>query len=305
MSSNQQRHSVPYFSSAEFSSPEGNAFLLARDISLGIMPLGATGRNANFDIELSPADAEQERTLTKFLSIGQYKSNSLKDALVDFVDTSANYLAYRGEVYFEIFNDESGQPLSLSPLPPGRLLAAPNRKLQLIPREDRNELGLGRWVTIPNSAIWRVAFPRELGTARNHRRLLRKLATGSKLMPAFALNSGDLGRKQGYDFTAHRVASDRLTERATKRWGSVPSLQRPVEGSTEFYFISRRIEFLRAQARLREHLVRELNRLLKKRGIKHEISMAGIPTADTIQSSLQQLHAGKLSLSETLDATRT
>jgi hypothetical protein len=302
-----KRHSVRYFPSRERSSPTGHAFLLARDIPLGIMPIRATRDRQSFRVELSTqADEEGEKWLIHFLHIGQYEQRTLEEALVDFVDKAAHHIGYFGEVYFEILVDIEKKPMRLDPLPPGRVLRAPSRYLQVVPKVDREQLHVGRFVAIPAERIWRLALPRRLGGPRGHRRLLRRLqALSDPTMPRFALESPDLGRASGYDFTAYRDASERLEERATRRWGTLLSVQRPVGPSTEYFFIARRLAFLHAQAHLREHIIGELNHLLSRLTVPHSVAVSGIPTADEIATALGRLHNGDMTFTEAHVATRT
>lgn len=283
----------------------GHAFLLARDIPLGILPIRGTRDRPDFSVDLQPPDTSREAELCHFLHIGQYEHHSLDEAFVEFVDTSANYIGNFGEVNFEILFDAAGKPLRLDPLPPGRVLRLPGRSVQLIGKRDREQLEVGGFVSIPADKMWRLTLPRSLGSPRNHRRLLRRLERLSDPMPPFALNSLDLGRSAGFEFSSLRDACDRLQERATQRWGTIMSIQRPVGSSTEYFFIARRLEFHRAQAELREHIVDRLNELLKRLNVAHSIGVSGIPTAAEIAATLDRLHSGEVSFGQALDSTRT
>jgi hypothetical protein len=298
------RHSIRYFPSREGSHPQGHAFLLARDIPLGILPIRGGRDHASFDVTLTPADDGRVSSLIRLLHIGRSNRRTLEEAFVDFVDTAALYIAYHGEVLLEILMDEDGSPVELDPLPPGRVARTPRAYLQLVPKPDRQHVGKA-YARIPKENVWRLGLPKELGSGRQHRRLLRRLEALSEPMPRFALESLDMGRASAYDFSAHRRACDRLMERATKRWGSVPSLQRPVEGSTEYFFIARRLAFRRAQALLREHVTSELNSFLARLGLDDRVVVSGIPTASEIDATLEGLQRGDATFAEALDSTKT
>lgn len=301
-----KRLSVAYFSSREDRILGGHAFLLARDIPLGILPMRAARDNPEFKVDLVPADKDREAWLTKFLDIGRYERHTLAESLVEFVETSAEYIGHYGEIFLEILADEDGSPSELAPLAPGRVLPTPRSYWQVIPQKDREEIGKS-FVSIPRERIWRLTLPRQLGTARSHRRLLRRLAKLSNpSMPAFALSDPfDRGQSVGYEFSAHRAPDDRLMERATRRWGTTMSIQGPIGDSNEYFYIARRLAFLEAQARLREHLVAETNRLLQRLKINASIKVTGIPTASEIANALKRLHSGEISFAEALDSTRT
>jgi hypothetical protein len=300
-----KRHAVGYFPSREGSTPGGHAYLLARDIPLGILPIRGTRDRPDFRVELQPADSERERWLCHFLHIGQFEHRSLDEAIVEFVDTAAMYIGYFGEVTFEVLVDAEGKPFELDPLPRGRIVRAPRRYLQVIGKRDRQALNVGRFVPIPTDRIWRMRLPKTLGSAWRHRRLLRRLERLSDPMPDFAMKSGDLGRSAGFEFSAMRDACDRLQERATKRWGTILSIQRPVGTSTEYFYIARRLAFHQAQAMLREHMIEQLNELLARLGVPHSIVVSGIPTTADIGETLKRMHRGDVSFAEALDATKT
>lgn len=122
-------------------------------------------------------------------------------------------------------------------------------------------------------------------------------------MPEFALKGLDRGGSVGYEFSAQRAAADRLTEKAMHRWGSVPSLQRPVGDSTEFFFISRRVQFRRSQALLREHIIQDLNGLLSRLKVPASVVVSGLTTSDQLSEILQQLHQGRIGFADALEAT--
>jgi hypothetical protein len=299
-----RRYAVPYFPSREGFAPSGHAFLLARDIQLGVMPIRGSRGRPDFRVELTPPDASRAEWLRHFLHVGQFEPHSVEDAVDDFVETSANYIGYFGQMVSEILVDRDGEPFRLDPLPPGRIIRAPGRYLQIIPKRDRQHLDGRRFASIPRDRIWRLTLPRSLGGARRHRRLIHRLEVLSDPMPRFALQSPDLGHGTGYDFSAYHEACERLQERATRRWGTVPSIQRPVGPTSEYFFIARRLAFLEAQARLREHLLRELNRFLGRIDVPHKIIVSGVPTAEDIAATLERLHDGDVTFAEALDATR-
>jgi hypothetical protein len=299
-----RRHSVAYFASREGRAPaEGDGFLLARDLQLGIMPIGGH-TNRPFAVRLEPPDAAREQWLTTFLHVGQYPPDDLQDAICDFVDTTTNYLAYFGDVFSEILDDPAGDPWQLDPLPPGRVLRIPGRYLQIIPKEDRENLDGRRFASIPADKTWHLTLPPELGTPRSHRRLLRRLAKLAPLGATFIYETTDLGASSGYDFSAYLAATQRLQERALRPWGTPTSKFRPVGESTQYFYVARRLRFYRSQALVREHTIAEMNRLLHRLAINHSVVVSGLPTAADISGVLDQLHSGDISFSNALAAGR-
>ena len=119
----------------------------------------------------------------------------------------------------------------------------------------------------------------------------------------FALEDGQLGASAGYEFAVHRRASDIAVERATRSWGTIPSLQR-VAWTTEYYYVARHLQFLRSQALVREHVIAELNRLLTRLRVSAAIRIDGLPTAVQIGDHMTKLKRGEVSFTAALQACR-
>lgn len=277
---------------------EGNQFLFTRDLPLGIMP-SRIRAGEEFRVQLEPADGEVTTQLLSLLDIGRFSRRELDEATVDFVETVARLIGYRGEALFELIGGGTDQPPSLGSLPPLPVLRAPGGYYQLIPKGAREQLETGTAIRIPVEKIWRVRLPRRLGGVRGHRRLLRALGARSSPHPRFILEGTDMGRSAGYDFAAHHRACEVEIERATRRWGTIPSRFR-VEGTTEYFLFSRRLAFKRAQAELREHILVELNRLLARLGLTHRLEVSGLRSAAEIEETMRQLQAGELTVSEAM-----
>lgn len=294
------RRSLNYFPSREGTIPGGHAFLLARDIPSAIMPIRGSRTNPEFGVELAPSGKED--WLVQFLDVERYGRESLEETIVQFVEVAADYIGHYGDFFQEILFSDS-EPSKLVRLPPGRMVSVPRSVLQIVPRADRAELGKS-FVSIPRNRIWRISLPHGLGSARSYRRLLRRLAALSDpSMPDFALKDLGHGRSVGYEFSAQHEAAERLMERAMRRLGSVPSLQSPVGDSTEYFYISRRVQFRHSQALLREHIIAELNGLLRRLGISATVVVSGLVTSAQLAETARRLHQGEISFEDTLNAT--
>lgn len=299
------RHAILYFPSRDTGQlpATGDGWFLARDIPLGIMPLGHGTGDDSVKVELRPYDEAVAKWLLGFLHIGQHEPRYLERAVEDFVETAASYLGYYGEVYFDITEDDDGKSVRLRPLPHGRILRTQSRFLQVIPKPDRQHHGGRRWVAIPKQTLWCLALPRELGTPRSYRRLLRRLGKLSPLGNPLAFPTPDGTNTSGYDFVVHRDACERLQEKALRKWGSVLSKQSPVGPSTEYFYVARRVAFHGTQARIREHIIAELNALLTRLQISHTIVVSGMPSAEEISRLLQRLHTGEIGFTEALKSS--
>jgi hypothetical protein len=287
---------------------QGNEFIFTRDLPTGVMPIGGLKRSEDYRATLDPADDAVADRIVRLLDVGQFSRHELSEALTEFVETTTRYLGYRGEVIYEIVTvtgrNTGVAELRLIPLPPGRVIRTPWAFYQVIPKADREQLGKGWMVRISRSKLWRMTLPHQLGGVRRHRRMLKMLRTRSSPTTEFILQRIDMGHGVGYDFSAHHKACSIGIERATRRWGTMPSFFR-VEGTTEYFSFSRRLDFKRSQAELRDHIITELNSFLGRLGFKHRIAVEGLVPPAKISEIMSRLQAGEVTVSEALDVDRS
>ncbi len=293
------RQSRPYFLnySASRKTPILNAFMFERDLPLGIMPYRRRRANDDFKVSLEPPNSDNEKVVIDLLSDLGGRAHDLEDAMTNFIERAVHYLAHHGELFFELLSDESGVK-QLATLPPGRIVHVGRRYIQIIPKVDRNKDD--PWaIYIPEKKIWHLTLPSELGSPAMHRKMIDGLNELSEPMPKFALEDTSLGSNSGYDFMNHRANIDMAIEQLTLRWGSIPSFNQ-IKGTSEYYYIFNRLRFSHAQALIREHIVEEFNRLLKRIGIEDSIKVVGLPLAEDILIAIDDLDAGKIGFDKAL-----
>lgn len=301
------RQTARYFPSRSGQRPAFQAFLFTRDLPLGLVPYQSSGRASSFSVTLEPHSDEVAEWLTQFLHIGQYRQHDLSSATEQFLETTVTFMAHTGEAFFELGGSMAeskppGLPAALYPLPPGPVRRVPGRYLQVVPSADRKAFDGKRYLSVPADRMWNVRLPRELGTPRQHRRMLKQLTRLSETLPDFALQSPDLGRSEYYDFSSHRQAIEILLERTTNRWGTIPSLFK-VDGTSEYYLFARRLRWQRSQALLRDHILCELNALLARLGLSSRVVISGLPGPDQIDVVIRQLQAGEIDVDEAMKAS--
>lgn len=283
---------------------EGNEFIFTRDLPLGVMPIGGLRGSEGYRAYLDPAEDElAEQRITRLLDVGQYSRNNLSEAVRELVENATNYIGYSGEVTYEIaYTPERGRDsagIRLRPLPPGRVIRTPWAHYQVIPRADRKELGKGWAIRIPRKKVWRIALPHHLGGIRRHRRMLKMLRKWSNPSPSFMFQRDDMGRGAGYVFSAHAKACDIGTQRATGRWGTMPSFFQ-VKGTTEYFSFSRSLAWKRSQAQLRDHILEELNSLLGRIGFMSRIVVEGLTSPQEIEEMMNKLQRGDVTVQEAM-----
>jgi hypothetical protein len=295
------RRSAAYFPGIEQTDPfirvQGRAFLLARDLPIGVTPYHEGDVDAFKAVLVPPVDDKTRNLVRKLLTSEHH--HGFTDAVSAFIRETTEALAYSGELFYEIVESErdveqeaSGSGWQLAMLPPGKVLRCGAGCVQVIPDYARAELGR-KAVWLPRRKVWRVAFPRKLIGARAYRRLLTRLAHLSDVTPEFVLTPALGADVEGYDFQTYHRASDAAVEHVTRRFGSIPSLLQ-IEPSTEFYYFDRTLQFRYAQALIREHLVDQFNVLLKRLEIASTVRLEGLPTSAEIATLRRQLTRGEI-----------
>ncbi len=298
------RLSRAYFSNAPHMAAAmgGNAFMFIRDLPLGIMP--SMRRQADYSVHLEPPDKNREDWIVELLAIGdRYHREGLGEAWAAFVEQVTGDIAYDGEAFFEIVSSTDGgvSTTSLVVLPSGEVREQPDAFVQVIPMADRGD-GPAE-ILIPRANIWHITIPSALGTPESHRKMIANLAALSSPMPDFALNSGNMGADDGFEFEANRHSMDIAIESVTRRWGTIPSLQQ-IKGTTEYFFIARRLQFAHAQALLREYVLREFNTLLARLDCSSQLVVNGVPTASQLAEALVKLERGEIGFTDAMASAK-
>lgn len=299
------RLSRAYFPNPERSSPELvlYAFMFVRDVHTGIMPY-RTGGKYPYTASLSRKNQTLSGELAKFLSIDHNDGILLDETLRETIETLSHYIVTFGEVYLEIVHEDTKtkngiKDKKLEFLPWGKVIKVFGRYIQIVPLRNWKR-GEKIFYTIPSDRIWHVKLPRKLGTPRKHRKMLKKLNALSEPMPKFAHKDGDLGQSAKYDFMAHHHTKEIAVEQTTSHWGSIRSLSQ-IKGTTEYYYIVNRLQATYSQALLREHIINEINDLLRKLGVKNSLKVEGLKLSTDIKDAIRKLEKGEIGFSKAMD----
>lgn len=282
------------------------AYMFIRDVHTGIMPY-RTGGKYPFNVSLSRKNQSLEKRLIAFLDLGQYRGWSLEESVWEAVETLSHYLSSFGEVYMEIVHEDDKPrkdvtDKKLAILPRGKIIKILGYYIQCVPVSNW-ERGEKKFYVIPSSRIWHIKLPRKLGSSRKHKKMLKMLNSLSELMPEFVLVDGKMGSSVNYDFSVHRFNKEVAVENATANWGSIRSLSR-IKGTTEYYYILNRLKSTRSQATLREHILAELNKLLKRMVVNNQIKIEGLVKPEEITDAIQKLDRGEVGFSEALETIK-
>ena len=144
-----------------------------------------------------------------------------------------------------------------------------------VPRKDRASIGR-RMNLIPKSRVWELRMPTVLGGVGGHRRLLRALRREQSVAPAFFSSDLEVHRKDpAFDLARYARLTAIHQARVTRRWGWNRRDTTDTH-TTEFFQWANRATAAWALAVLREHIVAELNALMRRLGIEARIVITGL-----------------------------
>jgi len=288
----------PDFDSASYSA------MFIRNYDAGIIPFRMDGKDP-FTVRLSVANQGLEKQLVEFLSIGQYGQYFLNESLQSAIEALSLYLITYGEVYLEIVCKDDTDKIDIGSnkpvfLPWGKVIKLLNRFFQIVPIANWGHQEK-KFYILPASRIWHVQLPKQLGTPRAHRRMLKRLARLSVVTPGFVRKNGIYDESARYDFIAQRHYQDIAAESETAKWGGSQGASQ-IEGTTEYHLVVTRLKSAYSQALIREHLINEINTLIARLGADNALEVEGLVSSATINEAMNKLEKGDIGFSEALDA---
>ncbi len=280
-----------------------NIYMFAGDVELGVMPIGGVSDTApEFAVDIQGPSQSVERATATLESLAEHKGYGAKELLSDVVRVIARNLAWSGRAVHEITRDQERDGIYLlQGFTTQRLFYVFGKYIQVIPKADRR-LGKKAYVILPEKDVWDITMPRVLGGYRAYRTILRNLARFQGSGPAFLLQAlSGQGWPAHYDFQRYIREIEFFETKITSLWGW-NRRDFSERNWTDFYLSYRTLRFRWAQAHLREHIVNELNRLLRRLGIQAEIVVKGLPTPSDISAIQQRMLEGDISFKEASDA---
>ncbi len=141
-----------------------------------------------------------------------------------------------------------------------------------------------------------------LGGHRGHFRILRFfMEFGPGGLPGFYERDLSQGsRPNEFDFKEYQWAADVAINKATRIWGW-DRRDSSQARCTEYYSIHRFIQFKWAQATLRQHIVSELNDLLRRLDIDVNIEVRGLKSARELAELKDLLHRREVIFADVLE----
>lgn len=278
------------------------SFIFLRDASEQLLPTWERGKDrVRPAVRLVPECEELAAWLVDLLEpLGQGRWDELTELVSSFCDLVASPLIRRGEVYLEVVPGEkkSDPPAGLVVLPAWIVCRVPGTYLQTVPSPDRLTVGR-RWTRIPSGRMLRITLPSNLGSPREHRRLVKRLDQMPDKPPDWAVEGWSVRAKPThFDYEEFRRVQRLEVEQALARWGSMTYGH--TDGKTDYFRISQMLLNFRARAELRGAALGALNLLIARTGSSARLKCTGLPEPADIDTGLAKLWAGELSLSEGL-----
>lgn len=300
MSRSEGRVFAHYFEGSAQDAIGGEAFMFSEDVHMGVMPIIAVNEKyPNFTVSISGVDAGKATVLLS--NFCQHDRGNLRETLCKVVNELAHWLSEEGSAAFEVNNDDASA-IKLINIPNRGLYRFPGFVAQLVPANNRVRMKR-YWSIAKANRVWFLYMPDSLGGRRGYQLILQGLANAKSLGPKFFTDDLTNGRyPTNFNFMDYVRDSEIACKKQTKIWGWN---QRDwhQERSTEFYVFYQAITFRLAQAKLRDHIVKQLNVLFAGLGITAHLSVAGLPTQSEILKIRNEMCEGLISFSKAYDST--
>ena len=276
--------------------------IFREEIHLGVMPIGGrSAKHSNFSIKITGDKNNSERAKKLLESLASHNRQRTVELVCDVVNTVVKGLLHRGVSYYEI-TQSSPESLELNSFTSDRLFNVLGMYIQLVPVKDR-EMWKKKFAVKTSNSIWKIEIPKALGGPSGYRKLIFELGKYSDLYPKCFNIESTLTQPNNFNFNEYVTKTKAYQYKILELWGG--NLRHTsTEYANEYYLIHRIVRFNRAQAILREHVIKSLNSLLQKKGIKSKICVEGLPPAEFINSQLKKLSEGEVELTKVIEDTR-
>lgn len=235
--------------------------LFKQDIKFDVMPSGGiTDIRNNFTVTLKGDQRECERVRQLIAGNRTYGRYDPTFDFIRAVEEVVQNLVREGSAPHEVICDENGLH-HITSFTSNRLWRLPGCYLQVIPRGDW-EFWNRKFTIVPADRIWQINMPSALGGRRGYKRILRRLGKckdiSHKSIQQDLIEHED--KRRYFEFQRYLRIFDIYRSKLTSTWGwdrRDSSLKR----ETEFYSCYRMVNSYWSKAILREHVIREFNRL--------------------------------------------
>lgn len=299
------------------------AHMFTQDVNTFLIPYRNTKErpiHARFD---GPAEdvSVALRTVQSLSSRGLGGASNETEVVLDAVRGVVKHMLWRSYAAFEIGERTSDDDASLAreghdpvgrqyyPLRAmtyGTLILTPFGAVEIPSASHRRRHeSLRAMKLFRMKRTWLIDPPRSLGGRAGLRRVLRRLRRCPLTLPEWAVASlaheQPLVRFDISEYSRLRAAHQAV---AAGEWGW-SGRDTSLDHWTEYYLFDRALRFQQALAELRQHVVAEINQLLKRRlSLDVLIRLEGLPSADEVARLRERMATGEISAGEAYDQAR-
>lgn len=282
---------------------QGESYMFMEDIRLRLFPSNRTGKKENSLVKLSSKDS---LVINKVCGALNENSHDLSDALWHFFYDKVfiSDLIENKKIYFEIIYYEGGD-FSFEYIPSGTYVKIGKSLYQFDFRKKDNDRSsfIPKIIRIDSKISFSVSLPS--GRRRELRGILRKLAKIGEMgiMPRFLMNNlKEGGLHPAYNANDYSEYRTTCIARITKDigWGMRYSSD---DYTFEYYRWVRHLRFGRFLNEVREKLIGDVNKALKKVNIDWEAPEIVLEDqSKKIDNAMQELKEGGKSFENILKA---
>jgi hypothetical protein len=269
------------------------------DVRHRVVPIGGFRWNRDFGVVFEAEESERSRAITLLASLNPYERNRDDEVTSEAIRSIAAHMQETGIALFEILKSTDELPsYGLTSFPSRFVFRLPGRFVQIIPSHARADAGKS-FVFVPESKVWRVTIPKDLGSVRGWRRLKRGLQNCRQFPYRYQTWLEEKKLPPGVDFSEAVRMDKQFLLRRTQTWGWL-GRDNSVNHQTEFFVVYRTLSFEWANATLRDHIVTKLNSLFARLGIRAAMSLRGVLTPDEILSMRDHMISGEVDFEDVL-----
>lgn len=279
--------------------------MFTEDVTNHIMPYRTrSSRNEkSFEIVVDDNSLEIElRTLFQLPHGHDSSYEPLSEVIFDFIRKASGFLLMRGgKCYFEVVDatlndgDVSKSFFILKPVH-GKVTKFWRTYYQAIPKDKRE--GKKKNIAVPQSKIWVLEIPKELGRGKDIIALsdnMRELEKASFLGSDIVTKHKNL---YGFEISQfHRMIDGKILQ-ATNKWGWDMRMSINNQHALEYYVFYRMLRFNYSVAVLRTDILSKMNILLKRLGYDVTMSFSGIPIPEDYLDAIKKMKEGQFSFKE-------
>lgn len=286
-----------------------NNYMFAEDVKTHLIPYSDDA--GKFEIVGGELD-EKNKILILFDNLSQFSNREITEFFIDVFRGIGSRIAHHGRIYCEISQAEvnvkaksnSSNNISLPYLEtiPGIKIKFGKSAVQLFPMlemKSRKKI----FVRIPKMNAWIIDPPKILGGYKGYILQKLKLSQSSATYPKYIKNNVEkMVSDKNLNISDFHKQKTILKMSSTKKWGWHGRLQLGgTDNFSEYYNFYKQLTFDLAMAILREHILDEINKLLKNLKYSSRLTMIGFHTPNEVQEKIDLLDKGEIVFEDVMD----